>query len=167
MKCGSCGSELLEDSIYCMICGHRVGNGQSDVVSYADLPFGTSVTCPECGARNSRTDRWCGRCDADLEAAKKTRAMPVPKGPECPNCGVVNHENSNYCRGCGQSFVNVQKTGAFGLTLGDAPDGFGLGRNAAQREIVRERQVIMVRCKYCGSLNGPNVQKCSSCGAQM
>jgi uncharacterized membrane protein YvbJ len=166
MKCGGCGSDLLDDSVYCMVCGRIVGDDQGSVVSYADLPFGTLLVCPECGAKNSRTDRWCGSCDADLEGVKKSRAMPLPKGPDCPKCGERNYENSNYCRRCGTSFVSVQMS--YPLSVDGVPTPMSPGSEAPHRhEIIRERQVIMVRCKYCGSLNGPDVQKCSSCGAQM
>lgn len=167
MKCGSCGSELLEDSIYCNVCGKMVRGGDSAVVSYADLPYGTVIVCPKCGAKNSRTDLWCGKCDADLDSVKKTRAMPAPKGPTCPKCGTRGYDNSNYCRRCGQSFVNIQTERSLGSVLGETLLGASFEQVAPQREIIRERQVIMVRCKYCGSLNGPDVQRCSSCGGQM
>jgi uncharacterized OB-fold protein len=155
MKCGKCGSELLDDSAFCMICGNNVGD-EHQVVSYADLPFGTIVVCPKCGAKNSRTDRWCGACDADLEVVKVAKTMAPPKGPVCPKCGDRNYENANYCRRCGTSFIVTERT-----FDEDGPEV------QHQHEIIRERQVIMIRCRYCGTLNGPSVQKCSSCGAQM
>ena len=171
MKCGNCGSDLPEDSIYCLVCGRKAGDEQSNVVSYADLPFGTVIKCPKCGATNSRTDRWCGSCDAELETAKKVQAVPALSGPECPSCGVRGIAGSSYCRRCGASFSPVPKdqSTVLSVVFGDSEPGLALGGvwPTHQREIIRERQVIMIRCKYCGTLNGPDAVKCSSCGAQM
>ena len=146
MKCRNCGSNLPEDSFYCLACGGKVGDEENNVVSYVDLPFGTVLTCPKCGGKNSRTDRWCGYCDADLDYEKKQLATPTPSGPGCPVCGVSNPVGSQYCRKCGTSLTTD---------------------STHQHEIIRERQVVMIRCKYCGTLNGPTAQKCSSCGALM
>jgi ribosomal protein L40E len=163
MKCGHCGSDLPEDSIYCLACGRKVGDEQSSVVSYATLPFGTTIACPKCGAKNSRTDRWCGSCDADLDYAKRQRTSTAPGGPNCPKCGVSSPADSWYCRKCGASLrpVPVDTTISLpSLTVGDT-------ETTHQHEIIVERQVIMVRCKYCGTLNGPTAVRCSSCGATM
>jgi len=165
VKCEKCGSDLPEDSIYCLVCGGRAGDEQSNVVNYAELPFGTILECPKCGAKNSRTDRWCGSCDADLDVAKKLRASPAQRGPDCPKCGVISPEGSNYCRRCGAPFNPVPRDYSIVVEAMRLP--ISTSQPTHQHEIIRERQVIMIRCKYCGTLNGPTAQKCSSCGAQM
>ena len=167
MKCGNCGSDLPEDSIYCLACGGRIGDEQVDVASYANLPFGTVLACPKCGARNSRTDRWCGSCDADLDEAKKQLASPGPRGSDCPKCAVSSPAGSNYCRKCGASLIPGPRDQPIGVTVELPFLALGSPQPTHQHEIIRERQVIMIRCKYCGTLNGPSAQKCSSCGAQM
>jgi ribosomal protein L40E len=149
-----------------MVCGARVGDEQFDVVDYAEVPFGTVITCPKCGAKNSRTDRWCGSCDADLDDVKRRDAAPSPKGPSCPRCRAVGLPGSNYCPKCGSSF-NPALTEPVTLMVGPIPIPLWDREAPHQHEIIREKQVIMVRCKYCGTLNGPEAQKCSSCGAQM
>ncbi len=151
MRCEKCGSDLPEDSNFCQVCREKVGDAQGVKASYSDLPFGAIIVCPKCGAKNSRTDRWCGSCDADLEGAKKRAAAHAPSGPDCPACGVKNEAGASYCRKCGAEVVPI---------LWDS-------KPAKQREIIRERQVIMIRCKYCGTLNGPSEKNCTSCGAQM
>ena len=176
MRCAHCGSDLLDDSIYCMVCGNKVGDEQKDVVSYADLPFGTILACPKCGGKNSRTDRWCRFCDADLDDAKKRYVSLTPSGSDCRVCGISSPAGSQYCRKCGASLKTGLRRGAteskLSIALGDSGPTFpfpvlGDSQPAHQHEIVRERQVIMIRCRYCGTLNGPTAQKCSSCGAQM
>ena len=164
MKCGNCGSDLPDDSVYCMACGRKVDDEQRGAVNYADLPFGTVIVCPKCGAKNSRTDRWCGSCDAELDGAKKQRASPAPKGPECPKCGASSLAGSSYCRKCGAPFGPVHKDYLLKVNGIPIPNPFG---SPHTHEIIREHQVIMIRCKYCGTLNGPKEKHCSSCGAQM
>jgi ribosomal protein L40E len=34
-----------------------------------------------------------------------------------------------------------------------------------EREKVIEREIVKVKCRYCGALNNQTAQKCSSCGA--
>ena len=145
-----CGSELPDDSTYCLACGKRIGNVD-------DIPFGTIIVCAKCGAKNSRTERWCVSCDADLDEAKKRHISHDFKGFECRVCGVTGPAGSFYCRNCGVSLRSAPGWETF----------LGPEDSTHQHEIIRERQVIMVRCKYCGTLNGPSAQNCSSCGAQM
>jgi len=167
MKCAECGSDLPNDSVYCLVCGGKVGDEQNNVFSYANLPFGTVLVCPKCGEKNSRTDRWCRSCDTDLEYAKKQLASPTSMGPDCRVCGISSPEGSQYCRKCGASLSTGRTREPGGATVSLPFPTLGDSEPAHQHEIIRERQVIMIRCKYCGTLNGPSAQKCSSCGAQM
>lgn len=167
MKCAECGTDMPEDSIYCLVCSRKVGDQQSDVASYANVPFGAVLVCPKCGKKNSRTDRWCGSCDADLDEMKKRFASLGPRGPDCPTCGVSSPSGSQYCRKCGTSLTNAPRDQRKGLAVEQPFLILGGSPPTQEREIIRERQVIMIRCKYCGTLNGPIAQKCSSCGAQM
>lgn len=146
-KCIACESNLPDDSTYCPACGKKV----------EDIPFGTILVCAKCGAKNSRTERLCVACDADLDEPRKRRISNAFKGFECQICGVAGPAGSHYCRSCGASLRSSPGWQSF----------LGPEDSTHQHEIIRERQVIMIRCKYCGSLNGPEVQKCSSCGAQM
>ena len=90
---------------------------------------------------------------------------------DCPKCGISSPAGTRYCRKCGASLMGEAVDGghSWGLTVGGGDVGLeiGLPFSSPQREIVRERQVIMIRCKYCGTLNGPNEKNCTSCGAQM
>jgi len=140
-KCRSCGYELLDDSVYCMDCGSKVDDDAKAGSSYADLPFGTVVTCPKCGSRNSRTDQLCGQCDTDLADVKRRLALERSGGIDCPMCGMSNPSSSRYCRKCGAAMTVV--------------------------DISEPAQLITVRCKYCGTRNGPTASKCSSCGATL
>jgi len=48
-------------------------------VGPSDLPFGTIIICPECGAKNLRTDNVCRNCERNLDEAKK-RLREASKG---------------------------------------------------------------------------------------
>jgi ribosomal protein L40E len=43
-------------------------------VSYVDIPAGTIVVCPKCGAQNFRTDSTCRKCETDLTDVKRALA---------------------------------------------------------------------------------------------
>ena len=43
-------------------------------VSYVDIPAGTIVVCPKCGAQNFRTDSTCRKCETDLIDVKRSLA---------------------------------------------------------------------------------------------
>lgn len=137
-KCKRCGSELLDDSVYCMDCGSRIADDAKLGASYADLPFGTIVSCPKCGGSNFRTDQLCKQCDTDLTDVKRRLALQTSGGINCPECGMGNPSGSRYCRKCGAEMTTAET-----------------------------RRPVIVRCKYCGTVNGPTAPKCSSCGATL
>jgi hypothetical protein len=38
-------------------------------------------------------------------------------------------------------------------------------KNRPTKEVIREREIVRIPCKYCGSLNENTAKKCSNCGA--
>ena len=51
--------------------------------------------CPQCGASNNVSAKFCVNCGAPLFA------QPQTGGKRCPNCGTVNTEDSLFCIECG------------------------------------------------------------------
>jgi len=51
------------------------------------------VVCPNCGAKNPTTLKFCGNCGSSL--------APTPK-VVCPNCKTENPANMKFCGNCGQ-----------------------------------------------------------------
>ena len=49
--------------------------------------------CPECGARNSTTAKFCNRCGCKF-VVKNTK--------KCKSCGFENDSGASYCRNCDQ-----------------------------------------------------------------
>jgi ribosomal protein L40E len=40
-------------------------------------------------------------------------------------------------------------------------------RAAAQSTEIREREIVKVKCRYCGALNPDGARNCSACGAML
>lgn len=147
MKCPQCGFNLPDDSLFCLACGSRVG--PSAGVSYADVPFGTILICPGCGQKNMRTDRWCRKCDKDLTEAKRWVSVTEPKGIDCPQCNTTNPARSRYCRKCGYEIAPARQ------------------EVIHEQEIIKEREIVLIKCPYCGNLSPQGTLKCSSCGGRL
>jgi DNA-directed RNA polymerase subunit RPC12/RpoP len=106
MICPKCNANVPDSMKFCTRCGSEV----SPTVSYADIPLGTLVACPNCGTKNFRTDNKCRNCDLDLAPARAALAKGVQVEPEkfkakCPNCGTDNPIGSSYCGNCRWSLL--------------------------------------------------------------
>jgi hypothetical protein len=68
MDCGSCGAEILPDSLFCTACGAKI-----------------EIRCGACPARNPPGARFCRRCgsilgaDVQIADADPRAATPVPR----------------------------------------------------------------------------------------
>ena len=54
--------------------------------------------CPNCGAKNAQTVRFCNNCGTNLAGAA---APPAPKPGVCPSCGAQNSPDTKFCGECG------------------------------------------------------------------
>jgi len=79
------------------------------------------------------------------DGARNRRSAP----PTCPNCGWIGTSADRYCRTCGSA-------------LGAASQSPLKIREL--RETVRE--VVKVRCRYCGALYDEVKDKCPNCGGR-
>lgn len=159
MKCTACGTDIPEDSIFCISCGMMFNAQSTKTGSYTDLPLGGIFACPKCGEKYMRTDRWCRGCGTDLAWAKKALADAANKEIHCQKCQQGNPEEARYCRKCGAQMSSEDEN--------ERPPEPEKNNVIREREILREREIVMVRCAYCGTLNPQGVPKCKSCGATM
>ena len=106
MKCPGCGADVPVELHYCYFCGRDLKYEES--VKYFDIPAGTVIVCPKCGAKNARTESNCTKCDFDLTDAKKALVKGITVEPErhsarCQNCGSENPAVAKFCGSCGWS----------------------------------------------------------------
>ncbi|MFB0537522.1 MAG: protein kinase [Anaerolineae bacterium] len=77
-------------------------------------------TCPQCGAANRDTARFCSRC-----------STPLTPAAVCPNCGSSCSPTARFCSGCGWS-----------LQTTTPPYGLGTGRLPA-KAMLKNRYIII------------------------
>lgn len=101
--------------------------------------------------RDGYTCRYCGRKPPEVEL-EVDHIEPVSQG------GTDDPGNlMTSCRDCNRGKGIRSPLG--GTTLAHPTV-------VVQRE-VREREIVKVKCRYCGSLNHDGAQKCNSCGANL
>lgn len=165
-------------------------------VSYAEVPPNAIVVCPSCGVKNVRTDNVCRGCEAPLDDAKRAfmkergiiardiiQKHPELRGKILARLGLselpkdsfpvesdaltdITHWNWKF-----EAASNYEMAGRFEEAAKQYED-IGLwseaGRVRSKRnQVVREREVILIKCSYCGSLNPQGTLKCSSCGGRV
>lgn len=163
---------------------------------YSDLPQDAVVVCPSCGAKNMRTDNLCNNCDASLGDAKlaflKGRGKRVreiiQRHPELKEKVLVRlgisdppQDDFNVESGALSDIVyweekaevaeNFEKAGNFDGSARQYEDmelWMEAGRVRSQgAHNIREREIVLIKCSYCGSLNHQGTLKCSSCGGRL
>lgn len=80
---------------------------------------GGAVRCPNCGASNPASRRFCGECGNRLAA-----------GVICPHCGAENQPGMRFCGECGQQLAAVSRCSACGF---ENPPGTRFCGNCGQR----------------------------------
>ena len=76
--------------------------------------------CPQCGASNRDTARFCSRC-----------RTPLTPAAVCPNCGASCSPTARFCSGCGWSLQSAVQ-----------PYGLGTGRLPA-KAMLKNRYIIV------------------------
>jgi hypothetical protein len=118
------------------------------------------MRCPECGATNPATARWCGQCYAaladDKPAARAEASTPAepradqdaPDGPSAGPGGSPEVDRAAPAPG-----GSVEPHAATGGTEAAVRDGFR-----------RRGDVVEWACVACGTFNGLEQSVCSVCG---
>jgi ribosomal protein L40E len=62
--------------------------------------------CPQCGAENATSNRYCLSCGATL-AAEAPLGDLIEAGIVCPSCETYNEPTAKSCTSCGQSLAGL------------------------------------------------------------
>ena len=143
-----------------------------------------------------RTDNLCNNCDASLSDAKlaflKGRGKRVreiiQRHPELKEKDLVRLGISDlpqddfyvendalrdieYWEQKAEVAANFEKAGNFDGSARQYEDmelWTEAGRvRSKSNQTIREREIVLVKCGYCGSLNPQGTLKCSSCGGRV
>ncbi len=111
VRCPKCGSDNLDEEIYCLRCGEELKPMGKDASNTFPCPYcGTEnydtvteckschnqiqspyVYCANCGRRNLASDRTCRECESPLpdrlEAKAPGEGPVLAESLKCPNCG--------------------------------------------------------------------------------
>jgi len=143
-----------------------------------------------------RTDNLCRGCEAPLDEAKMAlikgrgnlareiiQRHPALKEKVLARLGMSDlPEDDFYVGGDAMKDIsywdkkaevasNFEKAGRFDESARQYED-IGLWSDAGRvrskrQQVIREREIVLIKCSYCGSLNPQGTLKCSSCGGRI
>ncbi len=90
-----------------------------NVATHPQENAGNTVRCPNCGASNPASRRFCGECGNRLAA-----------GVICPHCGAENQPGMRFCGECGKPLTAASRCSACGF---ENPPGSRFCGNCGQR----------------------------------
>jgi ribosomal protein L40E len=156
------------------------------------VPPDAIIICPNCGARNTRDDKLCKRCQASLRdprAYGRYVRQVIQRHPELRGgiltclrlsdlpaddfyvSDVVVMNIANWAEKADVA-KNLELARRFEESARQYED-LGLWADAGRvralairvpTQTIREREIVLVKCRYCGSLNPQGYLKCTSCG---
>ena len=64
------------------------------------------MNCPQCGAENPDSAKFCSKCGATLAVPAPEPVTPPPPPPvtECPACKAPRKDDAKFCGACGHRF---------------------------------------------------------------
>lgn len=144
MICPFCNGEILNDSIFCSLCGKRIKEPPTEVI------VSDYEVCPSCGNSNPKGSNFCSNCRAPLSstaisktkeyneiqaqrAQVKMQAMALKTQQEqlqlqqqqyasmakCPRCGSTSLSGNKKGFGIGKAVVGAALIGPLGLVAGN------------------------------------------------
>lgn len=143
MICPYCNEEILNDSVFCSLCGKRLEPSSAEIV-----PSDT-VKCPNCGNLNPQDSNYCSNCRTPLsqtalaqmkeqrelqrqQIQESMQAMTLKVEQErlqlqqqqyssiakCPHCGSTSLFGNKKGFGIGKAVVGAALFGPLGLAAG-------------------------------------------------
>lgn len=114
--------------------------------------------CPNCGAKNPSSNRFCEDCGYDLN--KAAASVPVASPPKsalyCPNGHTVGDTSLGFCDVCGEKLTSVMPTSKPSEPI-DIP----------VPPVLPVHESLGKKCPSCGAVNPEDGLFCEECGASL
>jgi uncharacterized OB-fold protein len=125
------------------------------------------VKCPSCGSEIPDESRFCLSCGKDLVAPAQ---LPKDDGSEIFAMMCMGIAFMMFFFSMAPFFLGIWVAGVAMLGVGVVLMLAGYRMIRASRrdhvEIVH-RKAVRIRCRYCGTLNKEQDDRCDSCGASL
>lgn len=125
---------------------------------------GTKV-CPNCGAKNPSSNRFCEDCGYDMN--KASASSPTPSGPKaplyCPNGHTVGDTSLGFCDVCGEKLTSVMPTPR---AAESAPISNPV-IDTPKPPVPPVHESHGKKCPSCGAMNPEDGVFCEECGASL
>ena len=145
MKCSSCGAENPSQAKFCLRCGAELGSGPE--TSHEPLPVSQYVTA---------------------QAQTTLSKMIETPGTALLTIGMLILVVSILVGALGHWLAALALFAISIILLFFAVQLRGHeSRPAAHSTEIREREIVKVKCRYCGALNPDGARNCSACGAML
>ena len=120
---------------------------------------GTKI-CPNCGAKNPTSNRFCEDCGYDMNKATSSFATGVPL--YCPNGHTVSDTSLGFCDVCGEKLTSVKP-------ISEASGTTSISDLVADDVSVVSPAVAShgKKCPSCGAMNPEDGMFCEECGAAL
>jgi hypothetical protein len=125
------------------------------------------VKCRTCGAEIPDQSRFCLRCGKDQAAPAQ---QPDDDSSEVFSLMCMGIAFMMFFFSLAPFFLGIWVAGLAMLLVGVGLMliGYRMIRTSKRDRIeAAERSSVMVRCRYCGSLNHEHDERCDSCGASL
>jgi len=145
------------------------------------------VQCSSCGVENPTEAKFCLKCGAGLETGSQTSQLPKPVSQY-----VASQAQSTVSKMLGTPGTTLLTIGVLILVVSILVGAIGhwvaalalfgisvillffavqlRGHEAmatAKSTEIREREIVKVKCRYCGALNPDGARNCGQCGAML
>jgi uncharacterized membrane protein YvbJ len=125
------------------------------------------LKCPSCGSDIPDESRFCLKCGKDLAPAAQ---LPKDDGSEMFAMMCMGIAFMMFFFSMAPFFMGIWIAGVAMLGVGVVLMFAGYKMIRASRRdhvAVVQRKFVRVRCRYCGSLNEEQDDRCESCGASL
>ena len=125
------------------------------------------MKCPSCGSDIPDESRFCLKCGKEVIASAQ---LPEDDGSEMFAMMCMAFAFMMFFFSMAPFFLGIWIAGVAMLGVGVVLmfAGYRMIRSSRKdRAAMIQRKSVMVRCRYCGTLNVEHDDKCDSCGANL
>lgn len=121
--------------------------------------------CPNCGAKNPSSNRFCEDCGYDMNKAPvSTPVTSTPTVPlYCPNGHTVGDTSLGFCDVCGEKLTSEIPS----PKVTAAPDTGSPASDITPSSELHIEKTCGKKCPSCGAVNPDDGLFCEECGAAL